>query len=167
MSLSNNQEETNKIVQKLEGLASLLKEGCTENMFQFEEVTFFEKDVHNMTKEVFETILIENGFVLNSNSRDDPKWSKVSGWFPSGNYQSAPSITGMNSNDDEYYDFWSFKTYTETEEHMPIGVRDIYTYDALEDVLTELGFSNGKKIAAYINDFLQRRDIVLIYFVII
>ncbi len=150
---TNENEETSEIVQKLEGLASLLDDGRTENMFQFDEVNFFGHDVHNMTKEVFDTIVIEQGYKFNSFDDEEPDWSHPIGWYPSRRPQDAPSIVGRNTNDDEYFDSWSFETYTETEEHMPIGVRNIYTYDTLENVLAEFGFSNGKEISDYINEF--------------
>lgn len=153
VSYDDKDEEEIKFAQKLEQLTALFEQGRSDNIFQLEELNFFGHSVNNMTKEVFLSNLAENGYIQTGTSKEELEHCSAD-YFPNGQSQEAPSIWGSNNNysKDEYFDYWIFTTYTETEEHMPIGVRDIYTYDTLEDVLTTFGFSNGKEISDFINE---------------
>lgn len=145
-----------EFVQELEHLAVLLEKGYSDTMFQFEECTFLGHDINNMNRELFLTILTENGYHAEM-SLNHPDLCQAQ-WFPNGISHEAPSINGLINEKDGKFECWIFKSYTETEEPMPIGVRDIYTHDTLEEVLTTLGFTNGKEIANYINEVFTTKD---------
>lgn len=140
--------------QKLEKLALLFDEGRTNDMFQFEELTFFGHPIEDISKEIFKSLLIENEYVLIT---DEPDKCSAN-WFPGGWAKDAPSIWASGNIEDETFNFWSFTNvyYCESAEHMPIGVRDAYTHDALEDVLSAVGFSNGVEISNCINELFAR-----------
>ena len=143
-------EKTNGLQQKLDELKTLFMDGSPANMFQFEELKFFGHDADNISLEELGLILTENEYKWSYN--DDHNY--LHSWFPGG-YRDAPDITGYDSDYDGVVDILSFDVGESTGpegQPMPIGIRDIYTYDTLEKVLTKLGFSNGNEIWEYIDE---------------
>lgn len=122
-------------------------EGYTDDMLRIEEVNFFEHDIDSISLENMGSILTENGYILLD---DDLNWIRGDN-YAYGCY--LPWISGNDNDGDGKVEWLSFSSdnHAIEEKHMPIGVRNIYTYDTLEKVLTEIGFSNGREIWEYIN----------------
>ena len=142
---SSDENEPDEIQQKIEKLVTLFAEGCTNNMFQFEEIRFLGHDILDMSLSEMESILTENN---NDTTCDD-----MSVW--SGEYKGldSASVLGTDFDHNGSVDVLSYSVHEGSEEQpMPTGIRGIYTYDVMENVLTEFGFSNGKEIWEYIND---------------
>ena len=70
----------------------------------------------------------------------------------------GPDIVALQQKSEPYVGLWGYNTIPgfDDKEQLAVGIRDIYTYDTLEDVFTELGFSNGAAISSYIDDVASR-----------
>ena len=55
--------------------------------------------------------------------------------------------------DESHVDLFQYECYDSNhEDRLPIGIRDIYTYDSITDVLTKLGFTDVQVLADYIQE---------------
>ena len=133
---------------------NLLESGLTDNMLRFEEIQFLGRSIEGLDIETMKSLMIQNGFELSEQNEDDHWW--VSGCKEmSGN---GPNIVALQQKSEPYVGLWGYNTIPtfDDKEQLAVGIRDIYTYDTLEDVFTELGFSNGEAISSYINDVASR-----------
>ena len=56
-----------------------------------------------------------------------------------------------------YVCLWGYESIFDDKEQLKIGIRNIYTYDTIENVLTNLGFSNATDITSYINKIVSQQ----------
>ena len=133
---------------------NLLESGLTDNMLRFEEIQFLGRSIEGLDIETMKSLMIQNGFELSEQNEDDHWWVSGCKYM----FGLGPSITALQQKSELYVGLWGYHTTSnfDDKEQLAVGVRDIYTYDTLEDVFTKLGFSNGTAISSYIDDVASR-----------
>ena len=126
---------------------NLLESGLTDNMLRFEEIQFLGRGIEGLDIETMKSLMIQNGFELSEQNEDDHWWVSGCKYM----FGLGPSITALQQKSEPYVGLWGYDSIFDDKEQLAIGVRDIYTYNTLEDV-----FSNGAAISSYIDDVASR-----------
>lgn len=127
---------------------NLLEKGITDDMIRFEEVNFFGHSIENLDIWTMKDLMQQDGVRIDERGEDNYWW--IGSHFFDIGY--GAEVSALQYKSEDYVSLWGYDHYTSSKQYLPlpIGVRDIYTCDTLEKVMTQLGFSNGLEISEYI-----------------
>lgn len=127
---------------------NLLGKGITDDMIRFEEVNFLGHSIENLDIWTMKDLMQQDGARIDERGEDDYWW--IGSHFFDIGY--GAEVSALQYKSEDYVSLWGYDHYTSSKQYLPlpIGVRDIYTCDTLEKVMTQLGFSNGLEISEYI-----------------
>lgn len=127
---------------------NLLEKGITDDMIRFEEVNFLGHSIENLDIWIMKDLMQQDGVRIDERGEDDYWW--IGSHFFDIGY--GAEVSALQYKNEDYVSLWGYDHYTSSKQYLPlpIGVRDIYTCDTLEKVMTQLGFSNGLEISEYI-----------------
>ena len=158
--LQNGLESTNgsptieERIKEMEGRnLNLLEAGVTKNMLRFEEIQFLGRSVEGLDIETMKSLMVQNGFELSEQDGEDHWWVSGSKY----DHGLGPDISAMQYTNEPYVCLWGYESIFDDKEQLKIGIRNIYTYDTIENVLTNLGFSNATDITSYINKIVSQQ----------
>ncbi len=132
---------------------TLLSTAVTDNMLQFEEINFLGHSIIGLDIETMKTYMRESGMYLTTNNDLDPNNNDDYWWVNAEDSKLSFSadIDALQYKNKDYVSSWGYYAGQEERKQFPIGIRDIYTFETLGEVLTKMGFSHVDEIIDYIN----------------
>ena len=133
----------------MDSLTLLLTAGNENDMISAQDITFWGHSFVGLSMDTVKSALNQSKFYYAESSGDGHDWV-------SGTLKDDPAhieISAIKYWDEAQVSYVCYDHYTYDHRHnelgasLPVGVRDIYTYDSLTDVLTKLGFINAQEIA--------------------
>ena len=132
----------------LDDSQTLLSRCITDNMVQFDEINFLGHAIEKFDIETMKSYMLSEGLYVQDSNSDGIRLVSAE----KAHMSFSAKITAFQAENEDYVNFWTYSAGGEGRTEYPIGIRDIFTYESIGDVLAKLGFSDSEKILTCIDE---------------